>query len=508
MAQSYYTIDLKTASFPLLSEQQSRTVMKGRTSDDPNTSNYEKPSISYCHNVMPSQRGLYSVGFRPSIAKIEDLSASNRVDDVRTIFGDKGNRFNLTWDANGNPYVIGYGSYEWRKVLSTGFGSIPGFDPNLVTIATVNGLSYIFYSKLIALIYNETSNALVPVTLTGLEIPSILGIVTTQNYLIAYTKDAIAWSSLIVPTDFTPSAVTGAGGGNVPGIDGPIKFVLPHSGGIIIYTLNNAIAGTFTGNGTSPFKFRKIDDAKGGINIDQVAYESGSKFQFSYTRAGLQVVNTQSADTILPQVTDFLSGRRFEDFNEDSLDLVSYDIPVNETIAKKLKFISSRYLVISYGWQGFNYALIYDIILDRLGKVKIDHVDVFEFVSATSEPSKESIGFLKKDGSVDVMETSVTLDSSGVLLLGKIQASFSRITTLLSVEIENVQEPTTDYTLYDFTSLDGKNYNRKVQGYLSSSEPNLRVYYFKLAAKNHTIAMLGKFNLVTALLVYTLNGRR
>ena len=85
---------------------------------------------------------------------------------------------------------------------------------------------------------------------------------------------------------------------------------------------------------------------------------------------------------------------------------------------KKVKLVASRYLVISYGVFEFTHAIIYDLALKRLGKVKITHADVFEYVGEQTEASKESIAFLLGTGEVKTLDFSATADASGVLVLG------------------------------------------------------------------------------------------
>jgi hypothetical protein len=84
--------------------------------------------------------------------------------------------------------------------------------------------------------------SLVAVTLTGLVAADILGVVGVSGYLIAWTKSVIAWSSLLSPTDFTPSLATGAGGGSVQGARGDIVVCLAHTVGFVVYTNQNAVA--------------------------------------------------------------------------------------------------------------------------------------------------------------------------------------------------------------------------------------------------------------------------
>lgn len=506
MAQREYPIALRNFALPMLSEQQTRTIIGSTAGEAP--AKEDKPSVAYMHNVMPDSNGLNSVGYK-SVIPAPRLPIGEVMVDARIAYSDIRTRLYLAWDSEGNAYALLTGATEWLPLLpSSPITSDPNFSSESVTIGTVNGISYIFFSGLGAFTYVESSNNLQAVTLTGLTIPNILGIVASSGYLIAYTVEAIAWSSTIDPTDFVPSQVTGAGGGDVAGTAGDIIFSTDNSLGVLIYTDANVVAGTYTGNARFPFKFREVPDSKGGINLDRVAYEANSGTQFVYSKAGLQSISAQRAENILPEVTDFLAGKRFEDYNESTLLYEITDLAVNETMNKKIKYVASRYLVISYGLPGtgFTHAIIYDTALNRLGKLRSTHADVFEYIGEQSEISKSSIAFLAEDGSVSVLDFSVSAESNGVLVLGKLQFVRTRFISLEGVEVENV-ESDAQLDLYTQASLDGKNFTT-VQGILNLANPNLRTYHFHVAAKNHSLVFIGKFNSVTAQVKYVVTSRR
>lgn len=507
MAQRFYPLTLKGVGFPMLSEQQTRTTIITDSGSTPTQDS--APNVAYCHNVMPSKQGYDSVGFLSNVPAFAFLPDGLDMVDVKVAFGSARSRVYLGWDTEGNVYSLVNSLLGWQALLDT----VPettstSFDIESVTIGTVNGISYIFYAGIGAFTYDEAINQLEAVTFTGLAIADVLGVVASSGYLIAYTEQAIAWSSTLDPTDFVPSSVTGSGGGDIAGISGAIVFCTTNTMGIIIYSLANAVAGTYTGNTAFPFKFREIEGSKGGITLSRVAYESNSRTQFVYSKAGLQEITSQSAKPILPEVTDFLAGRRFEDFNEVTKLYELTDLAADETMKKKIKYISSRYLVISYGLPdvGFTHAMVFDTALARLGKLKIDHTDVFEYVGFQTEIAKESIAFLLPTGEVKTVDFTDQATSVGVLILGKLQSSRSRLIGLLGVEVENA--PTNfPLTITDQASLDGKNFIN-VEGTLADSEGQLREYVFRSSAKNHSLVLIGSFNVVTLQIRYRVEGRR
>lgn len=502
MAQRQYKIDLQDTIFPMLSEQQTRTIIGNTAGEAPGAG--ERPGIAYCHNVMPTKYGVESVGFLPVIPGITSPPAY--IQDVRTIYGSAKTALYLAWDSLGNVYALRKGTTAWLTLPATSPATGgANFSSESVTVGTVNGVSYIYYSKIGAFIYNEATNSLDSVTLTGLTISSVLGVVATSGYLIAYTDQAIAWSSTIDPTDFVPSEVTGAGGGNVADLAGAILFATTNSLGLLIYSAGNVVAGTYTGNARFPFKFRELKDSKGGVSLDLVAYEANSDNQFVFSKAGLQSITSQRAEIVLPEVTDFLAGKRFEDFDESTLTFVRTDL--TSTMRKKLKYVASRYLVISYGISSFTHALIYDLGLKKLGKIKLAHTDVFEYIDSQNEVSKESIALVTADGAVSVVDFSTSAAYSGVLVLGKLQATRNRLLTLLELELENIREEAT-LAVYSRASYTGKAADLTTAGTLLQSAENFRKYAFRTTAVNHSLLFIGQFNLVTPQITYLVAGRR
>lgn len=513
--QKHYKIDITEGDFPMLSEQQTRTVMiSGRNASPPAG---EKPGVAYIHNMMPSRYGYDSVGYEVEIPPIDGLSDLNSVKDIRDITAISGSPCYITWDSQGRMYAMRYFDLKWKRVPSTTNPPTEEtkFNSADVTTATVNGLTYIFYKRLGCFIYHAFNNYLEPVELTGLDVSTILGLVAGNGYLVAYSLQEIAWSSTLLPTDFAPSQITGAGGGAVQEIDGYIRFAVPHSLGFFLYCTNNVVAATTTGQASSPFKFRKISDAKGCTNLDYVAYEANSAVQIAYTKAGLQTLGAQEANTIFPAVTDFLAGRRYEDFDEETLEFLTLNLTDDVRMQKKVKYVSARYLAISYGVRGkFSYILIYDNSLQRWGKLKVEHVDVFEFNGKQLEAAKESIGVLLKDGTILSVDFSVHEESKGVLMFSRVQETRGRWITLLGVTIENVSQflETSEvegktFKVYDYASLDGKKDYLRQEGTPLYVGGNVRDFGFMQTGINHAILCMGQFNCVTAQLSYTTNGK-
>lgn len=501
MAERKYRINLQSPEFPLISEDFGRTIM-GKPREESAMEDNE-PKVYYGHNILPSKQGYDSVAYKEIVSAV--TPADTFLDEVIEIKGNARSRLYLAWNLTGEVYVLKPDSYSWTKLPAT----VPatahvGFSTDEITFGNVNGISYIYYIGVGAFIYNETTDTLDNVVLSGLSIPDILGISSSSGYLIAFTQTAVAWSSTIDPTDFVPSAITGAGGGSVADIRGSIKFIFSNSLGLLIYSETNTVAATYTGNTQFPFKFREVDHSKGGVSPDLIAYNTNAAEQFIFSRGGLQVITSQRAKTILPEVTDFLLGDRLEDFDTTTLQFTYTDL--SSPMLIKIKFLASRYLVISYGATSLTHAIVYDTALERMGKLKINHTYCFAYASSADEIAKESIAFLQNDGSVQVIEVNPSTEPDGVLLLGKFQFIRSRFITLQELALEKVKLNET-LTVYDGYSLDGKNLVFE-EGYLKYSATNLKEYSFHRTAADHSILLVGAFRLVSALLTYSIHGSR
>ena len=199
MAQRFVSLNLQNTVFPMLSEQQGRTVLIA--GDSASNKNLEI-GVTYCHNVMPTDYGMNSVGYLPVIPSFAGIPAGLKLTEVKEVFGDIRTRLYLAWDTEGNVYALLKGSLVWIAIpATTPATGGAGFNINSVTTGTVNGVTYIAYSTVAVFTYDEGTNTLVEATLTGLSMAAVLGVTSSSGYLIAYTNEALAWSSTLVPTD-------------------------------------------------------------------------------------------------------------------------------------------------------------------------------------------------------------------------------------------------------------------------------------------------------------------
>lgn len=506
MAQITYRANLSAKAFPFLSQNWGRSVIVPQYDNTFNrqvasTEDTDKdvgiPQIYYCHNVMPHQQGFQSIGYGQLINSV--VGITDYFTECFLIRDGDDNKAYLGVTAAGKLY-ISVGNVWVLKSITYPAGDI--------TVSYVSGTTYIYIANYGCIKYDFSTGTFVSITLTGLDPTKIIGVAYSAGYLIAYSQTEVSWSSTIDPTDFTPSLVTGAGGGAVENARGAITAVVAHVQGFIVYTTNNAIAALYSGNSRYPFNFREIVASGGLKHLDQVTYDANSGNHYAYTTSGLQLVSTSQTQTILPELTDFISGKLFEDYDEVTGAFSSTTL--SATMQKSIAMVSDRYLVISYGIVSLTHALVFDLTTKRWGKLKIPHVKCFEYsIPATQviETPRESIAFLQQDGTVKIVDFSVTsAGSSGVIALGKYQFVRQRLLQLDEVCIENVPQGAS-FSCNILSSFDGKNPTVSVPTLLDSSGL-FRRYGTRAIGINHSLILKGAFSLVSLELVFNIHGKR
>lgn len=548
MAKYRFRGALAAAQFPLVSILAGRTVGEDRLDQDvrvsqtvlgqPAPGQMNTPQALYMENVIPTAEGMQSVGY---FTKIAALTGATDFDQAITLRDESENNY-LFAPARGKNYIWNASTGAW---VST--NPITGWTGKLVTRAYVNGRTFICYEGIG--VYELVAGVFTHQTLVGITDAEVRGIGSSSNYLIAFTELEVHWSSLVDPLDFDPSLTTGAGFSIPQDVKARITAVLGISGGFIVYTAKNAIAAVYTNNVRAPFTFKEIANAGGIQTYEQVTSEQTSGAQYAWTTGGLQKITVQNAEPVSAEINDFFAGRMYETFNPATKLLTqsyseSYEFPV------KLSFISSRFLIISYSTDPdsglFQWALYYDTITRRYGKLKIDHVDCFSYpypnvsgnvtyamlmnttyddLTQTSyadlatgvvsdPPSKLTIAFLLETGEVKLTLMDYNKDAAqqGVLILGKFQLVRTNLLQLQRAVFEGTYNPAADLphtlSLSVGSSIDGYRPD-VIQPMILLRGGNKTVEYARrITGINFYLILEGTFALSTYLIEATNDGDR
>jgi hypothetical protein len=541
---------LAAAQFPLALELAGRTVNNGRTDLDvkapqtvlgqPSPSQFDTPQVLFAQNVVPTSEGMQSVGF---LQKIRPLAGADDFDQAITLRDEDENNF-LFVPARGKNYIWNAATGDWESTTP-----FTGWTGRLVTRAYVNGRTFICYEGQGIYEYDFVAGTFTLQAVTGLTNAEIRGIGGSSNYLIAFTDLEVCWSSLVNPLDFAPSMATGAGRSIPQDVKARITAVLGISGGFIIYTAKNAIAAVYTNNTRAPFTFKEIANAGGIQTYEQVTSEQTSGAQYAWTTGGLQKITVQNAEPVAAEINDFIAGKMWDEFDPVTKVIETFysdsaEFPV------KLSFISSRFLMISYSVSSdssvYQYCIVYDIVLRRYGRVKMDHTDCFSYpypnvagvvtyddlanttyddLSQTTyadldtgvisdPPSKLTVAFLGVDGEVKLMlmDYNKEAEEKGVLIFGKFQVDRALIITMQELNLEGIYQPVSDrphpFTVTAYAELpDNKGTVFSAMKLQSAKGKNAR-YARRLTGLNVNAIIEGTFALKTYLLEVTAEGDR
>jgi hypothetical protein len=511
MAEFKHRGNLLAKVFPFLSSQFGQTVILGSSDhasafSDGSGGDNNIPQAYYMHNVMPTSQGYKSVGYHSVLKSIEVT-----FDRVVTIRDPDMVRGWIGITTSGALYLYAAGDTSWTDVSL----QVAGWKGGAVSIAYANGYTYLCLSKFNVYKLDVKAKQLIPVNLAGLIVPEVVAITSSANYLIVTDGVKIYWSSTITPEDFVPSQITGAGSGNPTDVEGTIVALVPIGSGFAVYTSVNIVIASYTQNPKYPWLFKGADNSKGISDVQHITYSGDDGTNYAWTSAGLQKITVTGAVTIMPDVTDFLAGKRFEDFDTSTNSFVSQTI--NSPLKLKLGFIGARYLIISYGVAfPFTHAIVYDTVLKRWGKLKYTHVTCFEitlnsdeyFTTSNSASARKTLGLVSTSGEVVICNFEFeTKSNDSVLVLGKFQILRSRLCTLQKVELESIEEEA-EFSVVSITTLDGKTTIVSRELSLLNKAPEIREYASRVTGINHSLILKGNFNLNSFEITLTLNGRR
>ncbi len=501
MGQIVYRANLASASFPFISALFGRTVIVGGpdqnfirqlySPEDPDK-DIGVPQAYYLHNTIPSSEGYEAVGYE---LQSSGPSALTGIRDIHLLYGTDGAK----------AYICrcdqGVGVYSLPTRRFTLLLALPGLGD--ITTAIVNGVCYFYIANHGCYTYEPSSGILTPIVLGGLTASAVLGICAASGYMVAYTAITVVWSSLVDPTDFVPSLISGAGGGAVQNIKGPIVCVFSTVWGLAVFSTTNAVSSVYSTNIRYPFPFTEIT-ACGGVNSSElVSYDTTTGNLFAYTSFGLQLVTTQKADLVFPDASDFLAGQVFEDFDETTLEFTLVDL--TSALMKRITLISSRYVVVSYGITQLTHALVYDLATRRWGKLKTTHTDCFEYQlldQIVSDIPRKAIGFVTSDGVVTTVNSDKkSPNRSGVVMFGKYQYVRPYTISLENITLETIFSGF-DLDVYLYPSLSGKELPAPVLISPSETRSQSREYSPSTVAVNHSILLLGAYSMSSLLLTF------
>lgn len=562
MAQVPFRVNLSAATFPLVSTYMGQSVVipnldessyRRRQGADIPEYDLGVPQIYYCENVMPETQGYKSIHYVDTLQAPTSITDFNKVIPLRDILGNRG-LLGLT--TSGKAFIFStVASYTWVDITA----AIGTWNGQESSVAYINGITYICLSKHDVYKVDLVANTLTSVTLLGIVKTDVTCISSCSSYMFLFTDTQVAWSSTINPEDFVPSLISGAGGGSIQGLQGIIIYVGVINGGLAIYSTVNIVIVQYTQNFQEPFNYNPAINSAGINSSKQVAEYADNGCNYAWTGGGLLKITIQGCLPVFPEVTDFLSSRQIEDFHLFQLtQFVVTQLTANINV--KLTFVGDRYLIISYGITTYTYALVYDTVLNRWGKLKVPHVDCISLNMAVNTPltfaqvtqsyaalaaqayadlvglgnsapdPRRTCMFVSNTGKLTLMTAeyndlkygSIVIAGGefvgSLILLGKYQLARSEMTTLHRIDIEGVSMNNPSMQVSMYKSLDGKTVDVPLfigleqstigTPILTYSGENIRKYETRFTGVNHSILIQGVFNINSMSLWVTKAGRR
>lgn len=330
----------------------------------------EVPQAYFMQNVLPVARGLQSAHFTRVLKPHTYPTYLDEVHVLRDAIGSVA----LFSPAGGQNLIYTKATGAWTAFPLTG-----GTLPSPVTVAHLKGVSYICYAGTGVFSYNFLTNTLDQLTLDGVNMLDVLGVCAANQYLLLYTSQYVAWSNPLDPLDFVP-VVGGAGQSAILANRSEIVVCLPVTEGFIVYTGHNAIFGNYSGNPNVPFYFREIPNSAGVEKPEHASSESTGSGHVAWTSSGFMQISAKSAQLIWPELSSAIADGLYSTQGSGG-----YPTIVSKTsLAVKVSTVGSRYYIISVkdsssGVKDYPVAYVYDVALDRWGRLDIPHIDFFEY---------------------------------------------------------------------------------------------------------------------------------
>jgi hypothetical protein len=510
-------LDLSIKEPPILPTLQGGNVLIPGPYDPPN-----KPKVIWAQNVVPTDQGFASVLYNTYVSAT-DANAADQADMMRvyTIWDQTSANATFYFYANGNHVVLNPTAKTWSTLESGGLTTRP------ISIAYVRGKSYV-YDGVDVYKFDTDFTSMISVPITGITVTDMLGFTSAQDYAIAWDEDTIYWSAPGDPGQFSPlvgTLVTGAGSSKIVELVGKIKICHRIAGGFIIYGSVNMVSARYSGNSRNPWIFKGLKSSAAISRLDGVYSADASDTHFVFTNEGIKEVNMNGCETIFPELGKFLSGWVYYTSDGDGTFTKVESLSSGNLLplAVKCSFIGDRYFAISFGegdTTSFPFALLFDVGLQQWGMLKIDHVDLFEFIdvyqlsgTASGATGWGLIGVLSPTGAVYSVkpvevDTALTVGTATVseVIFREIRATRNRTSNLNRVEFTGYMDLASDAT-----------YDVKVMSYWDSLTGQAEVDFDNYPAgsmifindtggQHHQLRIAGKFNLTSGVVDLNIKG--
>ena len=532
MTQYKFSINLQESAFPLVSAMNGKAVLIPNLDQSPAI-----PSIYWMENIIPVARGVATPSYIPAISSevlpftINQNAPENC--EVWTVYSSGGN----------STYLLQYGTmlylYQSQSATWTVLGALGDVDVR-ISVFYHKGRTLVFHPTIGLNEFDEFLTALVPLTVVGLSLSSIISMTGALSYIIATDGNTIYWSSPINDLNFDPTSTgsdANAGSTQVLAIKGNINFLAKSAKGFIAYATANAAEVVYTGSAENPWRFIPVLNSNGVYLPWHHTAEANGSVHFLWSDTGLASITEAQSQQIFPEVSDFLTGKLYEEYDTSLRTLVEYTVP--DAMEVKINFVANRYLCISYGRQisgVLKYILIYDLVLKRWGRLRIDHLAVInlDLPQRTAAPDAEffddnilqeaqdfpntfasaflpgsadenfraaKFGIFTVSGALVECDLSNTSDNtSGIVLYGDIALTRNRFSEVIEVELSGIN---TDVSVRGRSAQENRSWLEWTAFFFA---PEISTYQAQLAGRSHELEISGKMMLSSVVITLVPHG--
>ena len=331
---------------------------------------------------------------------------------------------------------------------------------------------------------------------------------------------------------------TGAGVQTPEDVQGNIRAVVALPGGFLAFTDKNCIAATYHASSlNSTWVFREVSGAGGIESYEQATVEGSLGVCYALTTAGVQKVSLNSAESTFPDVSDFIAGRYIERIDLGDLSRIAGSTTLD--LFTKLTAVGNRYIVLSYGTMKsrFTHALVYDISLERWGKLKVNHRDCFyynygvtsgnytyimvpepydspllttydatEGLSNAYTSAQHAVAFMTDAGAIQIADWSKAVrdvDDPAAAMIGRIQLTRTSHVQFNRAEFDGFRSG----SAYISVSIDGGDIQPAVPLIKISQSAETAIFGEMLDGRNITLIVKGTFQLSTIVIEALTSGR-
>jgi hypothetical protein len=350
-------------------------------------------------------------------------------------------------------------------------------------------------------------------------INNVVALGGSYNYLVLFTPDSAIWSSTTDTNNFAPSLVSGAGSERIGNLKGDICFAKEHVAGLFLYTNNNVVFMSYTGNARYPWKFREVANSAGYTYNTQVVGDTNSDTQFGLSNARtLQGIGTGAAQLISKEASNFfersVTWDRF-DYATNTFSVARNGVDsaylLNSAGKYRIWYVLDRYILIAYDYfeptRDYKSLLVFDTLSQRYGKFNQNFHNVL-----ASESTIYLVDYTLRI-KYKLLVQSLDGTAEGVVLFGKFQFSRDKFLTLQQIDLESsatfdLPDTTPSFSVLVYSTLNGKTLRNPSIPYLATdrSDGNTVSYNSLATGMNHCILMKGQFDISVLALKFSLDG--